>query len=181
MAVAANEPYSRVSQENGVFDGGLIGMAIGAGGAGAGVFGARMSHNGIEKKATNAIQEMDGNLANLADKETSAINKYDKKIDKQVNRESTKNTRLANFKNRRIDKNLDKIDSRHQKNLGRINTRMDNVVDEFAEVSRPDYVKTKQASHAYSKHMGGWKNAAIIGASAVVSGGIGMLADKIHD
>lgn len=54
-----NEPYQRVSQDNGVFDGAFIGATIAAGGAGAGVFGASMHYNGIEKRHANRTKQLD--------------------------------------------------------------------------------------------------------------------------
>lgn len=58
--VEANEPIQRVAQpDNGVFDGALIGMAVGAGGAGIGVLGARASYNGIDKRAQRMNDALD--------------------------------------------------------------------------------------------------------------------------
>lgn len=57
--VAANDPYQRVATDNGVFDGALIGMAVGAGGAGAGVFGMRMHYNGIDKRSERQLKTIE--------------------------------------------------------------------------------------------------------------------------
>lgn len=168
----ANEPYQRVARDNGVYEGAMIGGAVAAGGAGAGIFGARMSYNGIEKKANRAISEMDSALSNLADKETSKIGKYNKKMSKIINKEKPSNQA-------KIDKSLNRLESRHQKNLSKIRGQADKLADSYAEVSRPDYVPNKQAAHAYSKMGGGWKKAGIIGASAVIGSGIGMGIDAM--
>lgn len=175
MAVAANEPYRRVSRDNGVFDGALIGAAVGAGGAGAGIFGARMSYNGIEKKAKRTISDMDTKLDLLVDKESNANGKYDKKIDKIINRRGFPFRESQGRK----EKNLDKLEDRHQKNLGKIRGKAGDLANTYAEVSRPDYVSNKQSAHMYSKMGGGWRKAGIIGASAVVAGGIGMGIDGL--
>ncbi|MGG1453520.1 hypothetical protein ABE325_21670 [Bacillus licheniformis] len=55
----SNEPYQRVSSENGAYEGALIGTAIGAGGAGAGVFGARMHYKGIDKRAERHLKAIE--------------------------------------------------------------------------------------------------------------------------
>lgn len=190
MAVATNEPYRRVSKDNGAFDGALIGAAVGAGGAGAGIFGARMSHNGIEKRAQREVARMDSSLNALANRESKAVENYNKKIDKIVDLErssdpSTRSGRMGSRKTQKhnfnkVEKPLDKLEAKHQKNLNKIRTDVDRLANTFEEVSRPDYVSNKQAAHAYSKMGGGWRKAGIIGATAVVGGGIGMIADGIH-
>lgn len=187
MAVAANEPYQRVSRDNGVFDGALIGAAVGAGGAGAGIFGARMSYNGIEKKANRMLSDMQGNLDNLADKEARINQRTDKKTDRIVNRERTVHMDSIDeqlnqqYNQRRVEKPLDRLDRAHQKNMGKVHDRMNKIVGEFDTVSQPNYVKDRKAAHAYSKMGGSWKKAGIIGASAVVAGGVGMIADGIQN
>lgn len=175
MAVAANEPYKRVSKDNGVFDGAMIGAAVGAGGAGAGIFGARMSYNGIEGKTKRQLQEMDNGLSNLVDQEAKVNKKTNKKLDQISNR---KNGRFDNW---RIEKPLDNLDKRHQKNMNRINSEAEKLATEFEKVSQPSYLDDRKAGHAYKKMGGGLKKAGIIGASAVVAGGVGMIADGIHE
>ncbi|WP_216412719.1 hypothetical protein [Bacillus atrophaeus] len=59
LGTVSNEPYQRVSSDNSPYEGAMLGAAIGAGGAGAGVFGARMHYKGIDKRAErhlNAIE-----------------------------------------------------------------------------------------------------------------------------
>jgi hypothetical protein len=286
MAVAANEPYQRVSRDNGVFDGALIGAAVGAGGAGAGVFGTRMNYNGIGKrverdkanleslesrqqksvsKAEKAVSNADGprfyqkrkynkgneaaenitsrgnrretalnrsrvdahnNLHNTAtdaihqetvgearrqnqrnvdkgynspntsmndvrnsDAVTGARNAYldqqgqiDAHYDSQVNsaRNRTSHDLQQNPDVQYRDKVNQQIQSRVGKKQGKLvdkTHQLANTQNTLREMHDSGYVKKMQNNHAYSKHMGGWKNAAIIGASAVVGGGIGMLAD----
>lgn len=187
----SNEPYQRVSQDNGVFDGALIGMAIGGGGAGAGVFGARMNYNGIERRTQQSLNRMEAGMDQLVNRESKALDKYDAKIDRIVDRERTYNSntrsgmssaRATNrYNQRKVERPLDKLDSAHQKNLSKINREFENIANAYDEISQPSYLSNKQASHLYSRRMGGWKNAAIIGASAVVGGGLGMLTDGMNN
>lgn len=291
MAVAANEPYQRVSRDNGVFDGALIGAAVGAGGAGAGVFGARMSYNGIGKR----VDRDRAKLQRQATREEGAVNRAQKSYTKaqnagpnvlekrkynrgseaadQINARGSRQEEIINrnrvdsynslhntasssinelqadeasIRNQRnldrgyqspsvsmndvsgservnsgregyasyqnqlddhYDGEIDKVRSRTAQNLqsnpdvqyrnkvdkrlaDKVERKQNNLIDkshQFANTQNtiksmddPGYVKKMQGNHVYSKHMGGWKNAAIIGASAVVGAGVGMIADGIH-
>lgn len=276
-----NEPLQRVSQDNGVFDGALIGAAIAAGGAGAGVFGTAMHYNGID----NRVKREQKNLQNQLKTDEYRTNLMEKRFDKAVgkqgprfyekpgyNRGNRAEAQIAERGTRKKDmindsrhrdienlmsrtgneiddvsSNLDKrysgsregilqhnrgiqdmrneyvrqatelnshyddqirqvgdrtaqnlngnkhvqyrnkVDGRIQDRVGKKHGKLQDALNQemttaskLREVSSPGYGDTVRSKHAYSK-MGGWKNAAIIGASAVVGGGLGMIADGISN
>lgn len=240
MAVAANEPYRRVSQDNGVFDGALIGAAVGAGGAGAGIFGARLSYNAIDSKAKSKTTVLDAKI----DRATSSKEKLSQKggrvspVDsvkqfagqKQINdinairqsklshldeknnmarsyinniedahiRNQADTARRSSFASASADVNaqfdqkvngskgkawVDDVEEKRQRNLSKNmkkkQDRLDSLQSERNSWSGEGLQKRKSA-HAYSKMGGGWRKAGIIGATAVVGGGVGMIADGIH-
>jgi|GEM_PF-6796197 len=202
MAVASNEPYQRVSRDNGVFDGMFIGMAVAAGGASAGVFGARMNYNGIDKSVQAAQGRINAGLEALSSREQKALERYDNKIDRIINRERTagvtgnvnsrlerrnqkklmNNPNIVNLYNKYfVEKPLNRLERNHQKTMERIRTDFNRLVEQNAHFEDPSYINNQKANHIYRKHMGGWKNAAIIGASAVIGGGIGMITDALME
>lgn len=77
-----NEPYQRVSQDNSVFDGALIGAAIGMGGAGAGVFGVRMHYSGIDNRVKREQKRLQNEVNFRQSKVDQAEKAYGKTVDK---------------------------------------------------------------------------------------------------
>lgn len=162
----ANEPYHRVSQDNGVINGTLIGASVGAGGAAAGIFGARMNYNAIENKVKSDVQSLEAKQANLskkADKYSDTLSRLEQKVDtgSELNRRETS-------RGERSYKKYDKVAG-----------QLGSVTKNLEEITHSDYLANKQAKHAYSKMGGGWRKAGIIGASAVIGGGLGMGIDGI--
>ena len=289
--MAANEPYQRVATDNGVFDGALIGMAVGAGGAGAGVFGARMSYNGIDKRSERFLQGLDNKQEYVEGRINKATKNYEKKMDRKSNPNLFEKRRYANAqgemdamvnsvssdidranRDRQSQKNMvrersvgdvhqetinqgtlikerfgganstpnyeqirrqnpsvhqqrnehvrfardidadfdakiqgirregaerikfsearstlgridDKIANRQNKVQSKYDKTMHNhneTLHNIAEQRRNYNPNTMRENHVYSK-MGGWKNAAIIGASAAIGGGLGMIADGLNN
>ena len=185
----ANQPYQRVSQDNGVYDSALIGSAIAAGGAGAGVFGTRMHYNGIEKRAERNRKRMEKGFDNLAAREQKEIDRYNTKMDNIMEKERTATNRNGQgrsdrennrYNQKNVEVPLDKLESAHQKNMGRIRGELDKLTDHYGDVTSADYVKKQQSGHFYNKMKGGWRKAGIIGATAVVGAGIGASVDGIN-
>ena len=291
--VASNEPYQRVSRDNGVFDGMLIGMAVAAGGASAGVFGARMHYNGIGQRVErdrarlesqleaqkqkaqrledkfnrvsqnagprfyerpffnkgeqaeadivrranrhkNVVeQNRQADLQNLFQTTSDSINRTaEEEAHRQTQQrrqfgypnpkvvsDDVMNTDVINGQrdtymehrdniNRYYDQQISQIDQRmmdelsnnkHVQRRNKIQQNIDNRVNkvynkytkavhdavdtarQLNEIGQPGYVDKLRSKHIYGRHMGGWKNAAIIGASAVIGGGLGMLTDAVID
>lgn len=164
----ANEPYQRISQDNGVFDGTLVGMAVGAGGASAGIFGSRMSYNGIEKQTNadiNRYNDQKTRLTNRADKYSDRLSEIERKADtgQELSRRDTSRGERAYKKHSGV---MDKLNATN---------------DSLEELTHQDYLKNKQSKHAYSNMRGGWRKAGIIGASSVIAGGIGMGVDSVSN
>lgn len=162
-----NEPYQRVSKDNGVFDGALIGAAVGAGGATAGVFGTRMHYGGIEKRQQRDLKALNNQKTYLEGQADRIGDKLGSKIDKLEGKRMNETKR---------QKKISKLEDKWDKKVGAIESKMHKVDKDLAHVSNLEGLKNK---HLYSK-MGGWRNAAIIGASAVVGGGVGMIADELN-
>lgn len=184
MVMAANDPYQKVSENNGVFDSSLIGAAIGAGGAGAGVFGSRMHYGGIQRRADRDLKRIDIGLNNLSRREGQAVDKYNDKMSSIIDREKTIGGRSGSrgahrFNERKVEKPLDRLEKHHQKSMSSIHGEFDSMSKSLGKVSDPNYVQTRQDSHMYSKMGGKWAKAGIIGASAVVGGGLGMITDGL--
>lgn len=281
-AVATNDPYQRVAKDNGVFDGAMIGAGIGAIGATAGVFGTRMSYNGIGKRVERDKQMLEGKLKHQQKQAQRAENKYNKvsqnagprfyeknrynrgmdaeerivshsnnletainnnrkldvsslqertaaDIEGTVNQVVEKNPHSspntvrrhnidvqqrrnqylqdqkelnANYDQRigqvrqntstRLDQNKDvqrksriqnKIDGRVNQAYTKYTDKVNNAVNtasQLRDIESGAHAEHLRKNHAYSRHMGGWKNAAIIGASAVIGSGAGMLTDSLY-
>lgn len=240
MAVATNEPYRRVSKDNGVFDGALIGAAVGAGGAGAGIFGARLNYNAIDKRAEAKVTVLDDKIdrassskeklvqkggrvspvdsvkqflgqrqindinavreskLNHLDEKNSMARKYINNIEDTHVRNQADMARRSSFANASTDVNakfdqmvngskgntwVNDVEEKRQRNLNKNmkkkQDRLDSLQNERTSWTGEGLQKRK-SSHAYSKMGGGWRKAGIIGATAVVGGGIGMIADGIQ-
>ena len=281
--VASNEPYQRVSRDNGVFDGMLIGMAVAAGGASAGVFGARMHYNGIDRRVERDRARLESQLETQKQKAQRLENKFNRvsqnagpriwerrgynrgleaeeRIMRQgrrlenalnqnrqrdiealqqtasssiddtvaramerhpsanpenirqhnidVNAQRNEYLRQVNEINNAYDRQINELrqgisqrldqnkDVRYKNKVqNNIEKRVNNVYNKYTksvqeavdtarllnEMNEPGYVDKMRSKHIYGRHMGGWKNAAIIGASAVIGGGLGMLADAAID
>jgi hypothetical protein len=162
-----NEPYQRVSQDNGVFDGALIGAAVGAGGAGAGVFGTRMRYNGIEKRQQRDLGVLNRQKDLLTERADHLGDKFGSKLDKLNSKPNSP----------KRDRKISNIEDKWDKKVGGIESKMNKIDRDLAHVSNLDGLKQK---HAYSKMSGGWRKAGIIGASAVVGSGVGMIADGLN-
>jgi hypothetical protein len=164
MAVSSNEPYSRVSQDNGVFDGALIGATVAAGGAGAGIYGARMNYKGIDKRNERDLQALNAKKDILMGSVDKIHNKFESKNEK---------ARQGRFSDMNIEMNNEKRNKKMQK----IGKKLEPVNNSLAHHNNVQGIKD---SHMYSKMGGGWRKAGIIGASAVVGGGVGMIADGVN-
>lgn len=189
MAVATNEPYQRVSRDNGIFDGALIGAAVGAGGAGAHVFGSRMSYNGIDNRVKRQVQGLQNKLDHQISQVDNSKKKYDRAVDKAGPRfyESAHQELIEKIKrspdiqtrnsiNQNVQGRVDKKFNKYEKAVERVA----DTSSELIKVSTPEHLQGLKDNHRYSRHMGGWKSAAIIGASAVIGGGIGMISDGLN-
>lgn len=160
-----NEPYQKISQDNGVYDGALIGSAIAAGGAGAGMFGARMHYNGIEKRSEKQMTALSQKKDALVKNVHRVHDKYQNKIDK------------ARGGWNEQDK-IDEINGARNKKIEKVGARLQGVNDSIAHASDLDSIRSK---HAYSRTGGGLKKAGIIGANAVIGLGIGAATDKLSN
>lgn len=183
MYLDSNEPYQKVSQDNGVINGALIGLGVGGGAAGLGVLGARRSYNTIDKRSERnllSVEAMQQNAENQMAKTQLDHQKNTEKVGPRMWQKNKYNTTLdrdyIQKVNGQIDQRRAKMDEKYDKKM---NAHVENLskISEKRERFNPDTMRRK---HIYGK-MGGWKNAAIIGASAVVGGGIGALTDHYVD
>lgn len=200
MAIASNEPYQRVATDNGVFDGAGWGAGIGAAAAGAVIGGNKMHYNGIPKRAERDLKVLEaqepfyeGYQKNVEDRYARNMGSIDKggvfnqgtvkraEIAEQsyrdplINGVPEMNPDIQRKKNM-MDKRIRKAEKRYDKGMDQVDAYQKNL----RQLRDPHYVESMQQRHRYSKHMGGWKNAAIIGASAVIGGGVGMIADGLN-
>lgn len=183
--MSSNEPYQRVSQENNPFDGALIGAAIGAGGATAGVFGARMHYNGIDNRVKRQINRLEKQLnrqMKAVDRAERSYNRYVGDRDIDITDDSLRQ-RMAEKLG--TEPELSRVNERKRakarKKFNRYYDALDDAADtakKLSRVSSEGYADSLRRSHVYSR-MGGWRNAAIIGASAIIGGGLGMLIDEM--
>lgn len=157
--IESNEPYKRVSRDNSTMEGGLIGMGVGAAGAGAFVGQSAMSYRGIDKRYDKTAKRLDDNIAFRQNNVDNLEGKMRSKMDKA-----------------RPGKNMaNKQMSAYNKYSGKINGQKGMLTDLSDRREGLNADKMREA-HRYHK-MGGWRNAAIIGGAAAVSGIAGSIAD----
>lgn len=150
-----NEPYGRVSQNNGDVTSSLTGAAIGAGLTGSGLIGARAHYNRIDNRTSNQLERAQKQLAKQQGNYDKAFSNFMKFEADGVNRSNTTKFDKAKEAYKKAD---DALFAREQ----RVN-----------QLSAPGYADERRAAHLYNKAGGGWKKAGIVGGSALLGGAAG--------
>lgn len=181
-----NEPYQRVSQNNSLVDGGMIGAGIGALATGGTMLGAGLHYRGIEGRVDKTKDRMLKDIDSLDQREAKATSRYNDKMDKIISKAKDPDGRTGRreaeaFNRNRVEKPLEKLETKHQKNLSKIRDKSSTIMTQFAELESSDYLSNKQSKHMYSKMGGGFKKAAIVGASAVIGGAVGVIGDHYSE
>ncbi len=165
----SNEPFYRITMDNNVWDGALIGAGIGAVTSGAVVGAARMRYSGVDRRNARDLQIL-GNQKEFFEGEVDrAFNKFEGKKDR---------IRQASYDRDVREKKIDKINQKSKRKLDKLGARLQKVNDDLAHESNLEAIKQRTL---YGRHMGGWRNAAIIGASSVIGGGVGMISDGLSN
>lgn len=163
--VASNEPTQRVSRNNSVVEGAWIGAGVGAAGAGAVALGAKARYNSLDKRQARDLEVLNNQKEYFTDRVEKVHNKFEGKADK-IRSKGMDRT----LQEMRIDQNNMKRNKRIQKE----GVKLAKVNDDLAHVSNLQGLKDR---HLYSRMGKGKGSLAILGASAIVGAGTGMLAD----
>ncbi|MCY9186570.1 hypothetical protein [Bacillus halotolerans] len=113
IGAVGNEPYQRISSDNGPYEGAMLGAVIGAGGAGAGIFGARMHYKGIDNRAKRHL---------------SAIEAREPVIQRKINKvnEQAENPRMSfiqKAKSKIADSGINQINNLRTAQLDSLNSK----------------------------------------------------------
>jgi hypothetical protein len=163
-----NQPYQHVAKDNNPYDGAIIGSAVAAGGAGAGMFGARMHYKGISARSEKAIGKIQPKVDFLSGQIDSLAEKAARKTEK------VQNSRKSDvWKQRKTDAISNKLDKGTSK-IERIKSKFD------SDLAHHSNIEAIQKGHLHSRMSGGWKRAGIIGATALVGAGIGAGIDYLN-
>lgn len=183
MYLDSNQPYQKVSQDNSSISGGWIGMGVGASVGGLGVMGARRSFNNIDKKSERNLLSVEAMQQNAENNMAKTQINHQKRTENMGPRRWQKNKYNTTLDRDYIQKVDEQVSRRRQKTEEKYDKKMNAHIENLNKVSekRERYnPETMRGKHVYRK-MGGWKNAAIVGASAVIGGGVGALTDHLSD
>ncbi len=165
----SNEPFYRITMDNDVWDGALIGAGIGAVSSGAVVGAAKMRYNGVEKRNARDKKVLQNQREHFEGEVDRAFNKFEGKKDRIRQSSSDRDIKAQK---------IEKINQKQAKKMEKLGARLQKVNDDLVHESNLEAIKKRTL---YGRHMGGWKNAAIIGASSVIGGGLGMISDGLDN
>ncbi len=188
MYVDSNHPYQYVSKNNSVVDGGLIGAVIGAGIAGSAIGVSGLNYRGIENRRDHQVSKIDKNLNKLEDARVAQGQSYSQKMNILRNMrmpladsldDHSIGRKLIEGYNSVIDDRVNKTNDQYSNRISKLINQSSDLKNQKQALMDPSYVKNAQQNHIYNK-IGGWRaKAGIIGASAVVGGGLGVITDAI--
>ncbi|MCD7910979.1 hypothetical protein KC480_05495 [Bacillus velezensis] len=142
LGTVSNDPYQRVSSENGPFEGAMLGAALGAGGAGAGIFGARMHYKGIDKRAERHLNAIESREPVLQRK----INKVNNQS------ENPRMSLIQKAKNKIADAGIGQINSLRSAQLDGLSSKNEQMRSTVDSMYRTNPHAAKEADTSRRSH-----------------------------